>query len=427
MHVRTRSIAVARGITFAQEPVTCETSEPAWFVVAPNAACRASLNRSPSNEKTGILPLAPGERTGLTVPTTRVFESSIVRIASTALAFAIPVLAAMPVGAQSLPPVSVGAGLRTSFVHTEPEAGDGTDAFALNDIRLYVSGSVTDKIKIMFNTDYTGATNDVNVLDAAGQIGVSDKFNIWFGRFLPPSDRANLYGPFYSHNWAVYTDSVQDGYPFIYQGRANGAMYWGQFGKVKLSGGVFDGGSLVTLATPDDTVLLAGRAQVDFWDAEGGYYLNGTYYGDKNLLAIAVAGQQQGEDKSAVSADFLLERKVSGGGAYTVEAEWVKYDLLSNYTTRYSEHDGAYILGAFLFPQLVGPGRFEILGKYAGARFREGISVLDPDYTQKTSEMNLNYVIKQFNARVMMFYKDTRYDAVKTNDKQFGVGLQLQM
>jgi hypothetical protein len=28
---------------------------------------------------------------------------------------------------------------------------------------------------------------------------------------------------------------------------------------------------------------------------------------------------------------------------------------------------------------------------------------------------------------VMMFYKDTRFDAVKTNNKQFGVGLQLQM
>jgi hypothetical protein len=324
-------------------------------------------------------------------------------------------------GAQSLPPVSIGAGMQTSFVHTEPDAADGTDAFVLNSIRLYLSGSATDNIKIMFNTDYNG--NEVNVLDAVGQISFSSKANIWFGRFLPPSDRANLYGPYYSHHWAVYSDGVQDGYPFIFQGRANGAMYWGQFGKVKVSGGAFDGTSL----TGDDTLLTAGRVQVDFWDPEDGYYLNGTYYGDKNLLALGVAGQVQGEDKSAYNVDFLMERKVPGGGAVSVEAEWAKYDRLGGYSGRYGTDDGGYILGAYLFPQMVGVGRFEILGKFANARFREGITPLDPDYDQKTTEIDFNYVIRQFNARVMVFFKDTRFDAVRTDFKQFGVGLQLQM
>ena len=64
---------------------------------------------------------------------------------------------------------------------------------------------------------------------------------VWVGRFLPPSDRRNLYGPFYAHHWGVYADGVQDGYPFIFQGRANGAAYWGQFDKVKISAGAFDG------------------------------------------------------------------------------------------------------------------------------------------------------------------------------------------
>ena len=352
----------------------------------------------------------------------RCFERSLPAICAGAF-----LLAASPVLAQTAPAVSLGAGLQTSFAATTPKGGDTTASFVVNSARLYVSGPVTKQITFMFNTEYNGATSNIGVIDAVARISTSAKMNIWFGRFLPPSDRANLYGPYYSHHWAVYTDSVQDGYPFIFQGRANGAMYWGQFGKVKLSGGAFDGASLQTLATPDDTVLVAGRAQVDFWDAEDGYYLNGTYYGDKNLLAIGVAGQQQGSDKSAFNVDFLLERKVSGGGAYTVEAEWVKYDLLSNYTVRYSDHDGGYVLGAFLFPQMAGPGRFEVLGKWAEARFRSGLTILDPDYNQKTTEIDLNYVIKQFNARVMIFYKDTRYDAVKTNDQQIGVGMQLQM
>ena len=63
------------------------------------------------------------------------------------------------------------------------------------------------------------------------------------GRFLPPSDRANLYGPFYAHEWNVYTDGIQDGYPFVFQGRDNGVVYWGTFAKkVKVSAGAFDGG-----------------------------------------------------------------------------------------------------------------------------------------------------------------------------------------
>ena len=67
----------------------------------------------------------------------------------------------------------------------------------------------------MFNTEYNGATNDIGVIDAVAQISTSPKFNIWMGRFLPPSDRANLYGPYYSNHWAVYTDGIQDGYPFV--------------------------------------------------------------------------------------------------------------------------------------------------------------------------------------------------------------------
>ena len=82
---------------------------------------------------------------------------------------------------------------------------------------------------------------------------------------------------------------------------------------------------------------------------------------------------------------------------------------------------------ATCFRAQVGTGKFEILGKFAKARFREGLSAVDTDYDQKTSEINFNYVMKQFNSRVMIFYKDTRFDAVQTGFKQFGVGVQLQM
>ena len=353
-------------------------------------------------------------------PSTTARRGTVALLAS--LFFALLIVTPLRAQDAPLPPVSIGAGVRTSFVHTDPASGDATDAFLLDSLRLYVSGSVTKQIKFMVNTEYDGG-NHIDVMDAAAQFEFSPKFNIWAGRFLPPSDRANLYGPYYAHHWAVFADGVQDGYPGIFQGRANGAMYWGQFGKVKVSGGGFDGRSL----TGDTTVLGAGRVQVDFWDSEGGYYLNGTYYGGKNLLAIGVAGQVQGSDNHAASVDFLLERKVAGGGAFSIESEYAKYDKLGGYNSRYATDKGGYVLGSFLFPAKVGIGRFEVLGKVADAKFTNGLNVIDRDYDQKTSELNLNYVIKEFNARVMIFYLDKRFDAVQPNSKQIGVGLQLQM
>jgi hypothetical protein len=331
----------------------------------------------------------------------------------------------------TLPAVTVGAGVQTSFVHTSPSSGDSTDAFPLNSVRLYVNGTAADKTKFMFNTEYDSKTNHVAVLDAAAQFEMSDKFNIWVGRLLPPSDRANMYGVYYSNSWAAFTDGIQDGYPFVATGRDNGVLYWGQFDKIKLSGGVFDGAS----ATGNTNVISAGRVQVDFWDPEGGYYLNGTYYGAKNLLAVGFAAETQkapagsaSDWNTACNFDFLLEKKVPGGGAFTVESEYAKYTRLGGYKAAYAESEGAYGLASYLFPPMMGmTGKFQVLGKFAKANFTKGLTALDKDYNQKTTEVNFNYVIKDFNARIMLFYKDTRFDAIETNNKQFGVGVQLQM
>lgn len=320
----------------------------------------------------------------------------------------------------NLGPITVGAGLRTSFVDTLPDSGSSTQQFELNDIRLYVSGPVYKDIKFMFNTDYNSSTNAVNVLDAVAQIEVSPQFNVWVGRFLPPSDRANLYGPFFAHEWNVYTDGIQDGYPFVFQGRDNGAVYWGTFAKkVKVSVGAFDGQS----ATGRPQVIGAARVQVDFWDPEDGYYLNGTYYGDKNLLAIGGASQVQ-DGRTATTVDFLMERKLPNGGAVSIESEYSNYNGLGGYNASYAKSEGAYGLASYLFPKKVGPGKFEVLGKYAKADFTHGSQA---NYNQRTVEFNFNYVIKEFNARVMSFCQNEKFDRLHTNFWQAGLGLQVQM
>ena len=61
--------------------------------------------------------------------------------------------------------------------------------------------------------------------------------------------------------------------------------------------------------TGNPKVLAAARVQFDFWDTEDGYYQNGTYYGDKNVLALGGATQVQ-SGHTASTIDFLLEKKV---------------------------------------------------------------------------------------------------------------------
>ena len=366
-------------------------------------------------------------------------------------------IVATPLHAQDdPPPVTLGAGLQTSILHHQPSGDDtpATTSFRLNSLRFYVNGSATENIKFMVNTDisYGGSLGapgsqktDFQILDAVARIELSDSFNLWVGRHLPPSDRANLYGPYYSSHWGVFTDGVQDGYPFVFQGRNNGVTYWGQFGKVKVSLGAFDGAS----ATGDNSILTAGRVQVNFWDPEAGYYLNGTYYGDKDLLTFGFATQVQsgGETKqlgngitfkevstkNASSVDFLLEQGVAGGGAVTLEAEWARYDGLGGYPTApgaaFQTLKGGYVLAAYLFPEMsgIGIGRFQVLGKYAHANYSNDRSSIYPDFHQKTTEVNLNYIINQHNARVMLFLKNTDYSAVRADDFQVGLALQIQM
>jgi hypothetical protein len=323
------------------------------------------------------------------------------------------------------PPISIGAGMRTDFEYNDPSGGKKSDNFNLDSIRLYVSGHVMDHVSFMFNTEYQGSppngNNSVQVLDAAAQFSWGDQVNIWAGRFLPPSDRANLYGPYYANQWAVYRDGVQDGFPSTAVGRDNGVMYWGQFGMVKVAVGAFDVPSTVGTSN----VVSSARVMVDLWDKEAGYYLNGTYYGDKDLLAIGVDGQTSDGNK-AYSADFLLEKKLPNFGVVDVESEYSKYDHFGGYAGDTS--NGYYILGSYLFPTAVGIGKFQPLVKYAHADYTFDAGATHND-TQKTVDVELNYIIKQFNARLSLYYLDVKYDhdIAGIDHKVVGLGLQVQM
>ncbi|MFL6619668.1 MAG: hypothetical protein ACJ8MH_13780 [Povalibacter sp.] len=354
-------------------------------------------------------------------PSLRQLNPRAASLAAGAALLALPLSSVMAADL-NLPPISVGAGIRTSFSSVDVDGADeNVDDFSLNSARIYISGKATENISVMFNTEYNpdGATGhrSVEVIDAAVQFSFSDEFNIWAGRFLPPSDRANLYGPYYASNWGVFQDGVQDGYLFETTGRDDGVMYWGQFGIAKVSFGVFD----VPQTRGDSDVLYAGRVQLDFWDPEGGYYLNGSYYGDKDLLAVGFAAQKVGSS-TGYTGDFLMEKKLGNAGVVTVEAEYADYEAPQGYVGGApADSDGYYVLGAYLFPQVVGIGKFQVLAKYGESTYK----FLSGDQDLETLELNLNYVIKGQNARISLFYIDQ--DVEGSGATQLGLGLQVQI
>jgi hypothetical protein len=355
-----------------------------------------------------------------------------------ALPLALPMSTALAADAL---PFTVGAGVRTSFTNTDVDgASEDINDFELTNARIYIGGQVNDDISLMFNTEYSTFDEKIQVIDAVAKFEYGKMFNVWAGRFLPPSDRANMYGPFYASHFGSFIDGVQDGYPSETTGRDDGVMYWGQFGGAKISAGVFD----VPASKGDSDVLYAVRAQFDFWDAEDGYYLNGTYYGEKDLLAVGVASQKlQGNDASTV--DFLLEKKLGNGGVFTLEAEYANYDGLGGYPTPLAveitpgplvtlvplpsnKSDGFYVLGAYLFPQVIGVGRFQVLLKGGEATFEFPTAA---DVDQTTTEFNLNYIIKDFKARISLFYIDVDFKPtalfVAPDFTRIGLGLQVQI
>lgn len=340
----------------------------------------------------------------------------------------------------AVPPVSVGVGVQTGFYTcnnaciyspgTVATGDSSVSGFAVDSVRLYVNGGVTDQIKLTFNTEYTGSgsgpgDNKVEVMDAIGRFEFSNVLNIWVGRFLPPSDRANLYGPYYANDWAPYADGVADHYPDIAVGRDNGMAYWGDFGIVKVQAGVFDGETLNSAVDDKSKLLYAGRVTLDFWDKETGYYFNGTYYGDKDLLALGVAAQSQ-DSKSTYSIDGLMEKKLGTAGAVTVEAEYEHDNGLTSLPT----NDGWYLLGSYLFPQVIGIGKFQVLGKYSDLTVDSTTTatVFTPSYHLKTTEVNLNYIIKAFNARVGIYYLNQKNDSSSASTpSEAGLKMQFQM
>jgi len=336
--------------------------------------------------------------------------------------------------------VSVGAGLRTSFNAEEDAAPSGDDYskdFQLDSVRLYINGQIHENIKFTYNTerqDNGTDDDDIRTLDAIAQFEFNPLFNVWGGRFLPPSDRINLDGPYYLLSWNF---PLVQTYPSIFAGRDDGAAVWGDtsFGdtQFKYQVGAFQGcadsNPCNTGANDKDNLLYSGRFTLNFWDSEPGYYNSSTYYGGKDILSVGLVLQSQSDAVGTVAdqADFfgwnvdaLMEKKLGNSGVVTVEGAYYDFDLDNAVVTGGLIEGKSYFLqGAYLFPQQFAIGKFQPYLQ---------VSNLDPDNGSETDkwEAGLNYIIDGHNARVSAVVGNIDPDNANSQNF-FQLGVQLQI
>jgi hypothetical protein len=303
------------------------------------------------------------------------------------------------------------------------------------------------------STTYTGTPDNFRLMDGIAQFEPNDAFHLWLGRMLPPSERANLYGPFYTSAWS-YPGIASVGYGgtlSIIAGRDDGVMAWGNLfdNKLTYSAGIFNGHNRVAgLSNQGNSSLYAGRLEYNFWDAEGGYYRNATYLGAKDILALGISTQNQQNGVGSATnpghlkiwdVDFLFEKKLSGGWVPTFEYMYQKTDIGavdcgSGETAAPSCLGGSGSVGglvagksqlatiALLIPGTIGWGQVQPFIRYQKQQ-RDVTST-----TNEGTDFGINYLIKGFNAKISAVYSkfdDTRLPVTARQQDQFVVGVQL--
>ena len=339
--------------------------------------------------------------------------------------------------------ITAGFGFISSYSSVEDAAASGSDRsndFALNSARIYLSGSLNKYIKGMLNTEKVPGNDTIEVIDANVQFQITPDIAIWAGRFLSPSDRANMAGPYYSSGGG-YWSSIASRYGFNggIIGRDEGVAVVGSAldGKLGYSFGAFEGdnifklsgvGALSEAAGDKDKLMYAGRVQMDFWDAEPGYYGTGNYFGAKDILAVGIAGRSKKDgvvavpgvagDYTSYSVDFLLEKKSVGPGTFSLEAAYYDYDTDDIFL---SEQGNAYSAGtAYLFNQKVGWGQFMPFARYQ--KFDSDAAV---NGETKKYEIGTNYVMEPYNALITAAYSQTKVSNLDSVDA-INVALQIQ-
>ena len=340
---------------------------------------------------------------------------------------------------------SVGLGFRSSIAVTEDGADDGASTstnFGFDNIRLYTAAKVHKNITVEFNTEHQSSNStasldsdqSIRVLDAVAKFSVAG-FDFWTGRFLPPSDRSNLNGPFYLN---AYQFPIAQAYPALENGRDNGVAIMKEYngGQFKWSYGLFEGRTVSTNSdsNPDqeDNFLHAARATINFWDPEPGYYTTSSYYGAKDVLALAFVYQHEddgaGSNTSALRADFdawsidgLMEKKIQNGAVINLEGAFYNYDIDGKLDLTITQGQSYLLLASYLMPNSIGWGKLQPY-----VRQQHFVRDAGGNIGRWRTEGGFNYIIDGQNAKINATYYIDKNGAADEKGT-FLMGFQFQL
>ena len=351
-----------------------------------------------------------------------------------------------------------GAGLRASYQTSSDSSVDGRGGdIALEDMRLYTLTQVHKNIVFEFNTevrskadndpsDYTdNSFHDMYVLDARATLTVQG-FDIWFGKFLPPSERSNLDGPYFLNVWDF--PLATSPYPAIAAGRDQGVMIYKEYdgGKFKWAYGAFEGRKNATNGdtNPDenDNFQHGFRATYNFWAPEPGYYTTSAYYGAKDVLAVAFVARFEEDgagtgltnttqgDYFGWSVDVLMEKKLSSGAVVNLEASYYDTDTDDIDDGSITQGNAYRMLASYMLPNKVGWGKFQPYVRYQHASQDQcaGANCGGTDFgTRGIMEGGLNYIIDGHNAKIMSSYISDKQSSNAEPIHRFILGMQFQL
>ncbi|HPF36508.1 MAG TPA: hypothetical protein PLH84_13865, partial [Candidatus Krumholzibacteria bacterium] len=239
---------------------------------------------------------------------------------------------------------------------------DAVQTMKLRRGRLRVLGKVNEKVESFFQTevgDFSGSGQDMRLIDAWINYKSDPWAQFFFGLNMVPANRQNLTSSgglmaidrpglaYKSLNWGgrSLTGFANNTFSpssagFNTNGRVRdlgitlfGSGDVGDNAHLKYYAGVYDG---IQRATTDNE-LFSGRVQLNFGDAEGGYYNNSTYVGKKNTIGVGASFSSQKAvtmdeaddsdvDYSYISFDGFLEKPM-GSGSVTAEVGYAILDF----------------------------------------------------------------------------------------------------
>jgi hypothetical protein len=323
-----------------------------------------------------------------------------------------------------------GVGLRVGGGSTIRDQAPDSVGLMVLDVRPYIVGQVAPALKFQGNLDLNNADNGrIHVLDAVARFEPHDLFNVWFGRFLPPSDRANLSGPYFQNAWNYPT--IVNAYPSIFAGRLDGAALWGEIGKGKLKyqGGVFT----LDDNSPIGQAIYAGRGVVNLLDPESGYYNSSTYYGAKDVLAIGGAVQYKKtvlgvvEQKFvAFNLDGLFETRLRRGDTITLEGAYYNFDQGSGAggpppapAPAVKQGSSFFALVSYLIGSKLGPGRVQPMGRWQRFMPNGGGG------STNAIDAGLNYIVDGHATRAALVMQHVESPGtIALTTVQFGIQIQ---